>query len=251
MKHLFIFLSFFSVHLFAINIEVTISSNHDISQLDIENTIKMWKHRNLRIDTQEAKKLVLENRVLADTFIEKGYFSDIVASENKIVYEEKLADLLVKNELKKIDNDTIPLSYYEDNKHEFYLQEDIKFKVYAYKTFNEALACYEKNRENIKQLEKYAKETNATVEEHEMSLKNLHPQLQNLLIDFTSDSYITPPQKFFKNYIVFEVVKITQAHLQPFTEAKEGIIQKLEKRIMNNKRTELVEKYLYEQKAEK
>lgn len=246
MKYIFILLSFFSVHSFAINLEVTPSQSYDISQIDIENTVKLWQGRNLRIDAKEAKKLILENRVLADAFLKQGYFSDSVASENKIVYEEKLADLLVKNELKKIDNVDIPLSYYEDNKHEFYLKEDVHFKVYAYKTFEEALACYDANKNKIDQLERYAKETNASVEEHTISLKTLHPQLQNLLIDFTSGSYITPPQKFYTNYIVFEVVEIIKAHLQPFKEVEEKIRKKLKKRIMNEKRTELVKKYFQE-----
>jgi hypothetical protein len=245
MKSFFIFLSFFSVHLLALNIQVSESSNHNISSLDIEKTVALWQKRNLRIDDQEAKKLVLENRVLADAFLKNGNLNDAIKVENQIVYEEQLADIFVQNELKKIDNIEIPLSYYENNKHEFFVLADIKFKVYAFKAFEEALDCYNKNKNDISLLDAYATEHNTTVEEHTMSLKQLHPQLQNLLIDFETKGYIAPPQKFFTNYIVFEVVDIIKAHLQPFEEVKASIQTKLKKKIMNQKRDELLEQYLY------
>jgi hypothetical protein len=81
-----------------------------------------------------------------------------------------------------------------------------------------------------------------------MPLKNLHPDLKNMLKDNITTNYLLTPQYFKKNYIVLEVKKITDGTIAKFEDVRTEVRKKLEDKISLDVKKKLLKKYLPEDK---
>ncbi len=225
--------------------DVVLTSNIQLvpTQAEINQMQKLWESRRLKIDSNEAEKLVKENRILSNALLEDSKAFDTIKTETTIFLEEFLADKKVKEYLKKTPiNDKVTRSYYENNKVEFLQPSTITFRVYSFDQFDSALAFYSKVKNDPGTADIFVADNNISVDEQTMEYNKLHVQLQNLLIDKKSTGYFTPPQKFSKKYIVLKIVDLSSMMLIPYKEVKEEIKAKLYQKVINEKRNELIEK---------
>ncbi len=228
----------------ALDITVTPSKSSTISSHEAEYFRNILMKRHINIDPQEAKKVLKQNRVFADYFY-KTYGIEGKIEELRIVFEEKLTEELIKKEVEKVTiNDDVLLSFYKDNKDEYYKNKEIEFKIYNFKTFDAAYDFYKHCNNDSAKCASLSREQNISIVHKTLPLNNFNPQLQNLLVDNTRSHYIVAPQKFFKNYIILEVVKISDDGIMPYDEVKDIVKTDLQNKIKYETKKKLIEKLL-------
>lgn len=196
------------------------------------------------ISDENAKIAIKENRVLADVYMEKYGIPEVLKKEMQILLEEQLRQLLIDKEKAAIKvNDDVLLSYYKDNKHEFYKPDVITFNIYSFKNYDDAHTFYAANKDNYTNIQTYVKEHNVSKDSQTMPLRKLHKKLQALVKDSNSSRYIVPPEYFYKQYIVLDVVSMEPAQLMTFTEAKKRAKARLLSKINQETKAKLLEKY--------
>ncbi len=233
-----------STSLFALDITVTPSKTVTISSEEAEYFRNMLMKRHRNIDPDDAKKVLKENRVLADYFY-RTYGIENDLQELQILFEEKLRNKLIAKEVEKVSiNDDVLLSFYKDNKDEFYKAKEIEFKIYNFSTFNQAYTFYKNCQKDGIECSELALDDNITIVHKTLPLHNFNPQLKNLLKDEVSAGYSLPPQKFFKDYIVMEVVDIIDSGILPYEQVKERVKKDLQDKIKYDTKTKLIEQLM-------
>lgn len=238
-KFYFLFLiSYFS--LFALDITIAPSKTDTISKDEINTFINIIKKRKMNIDYDIAKEEVAKNRALADAYLEKSSNAKKRIQEGKLLFEEELKDLLVQEHLDKLKiSDEVLLSYYKTHKDDYYNLKEIIFNSYRFSTFEDAMKFYTLYNENISNIT----ETKIASQKSTLKLHNLSPQVKILLRNTKEENYITSPQKFSKNYIIFHVLSITPDGMAPFKEVENDIKSKLTKKMKRDTLDSLLQKY--------
>lgn len=227
-------------------IEITPNKNLNVTPDEAEQMRVLWEKRQFTIDQKESHKLVKENRVLANAFLENVKLTDKLKAEISIYTEEKLAEAMVKYTISKLNmNEDILRSYYEENKHEFFQTEDIHFNLFTFTTYDDALSFYQVNKDNLDNINPYILEHNITKIEDTVPTKGLHSEIKNILSSDKKTGYITPPEKFYKNYIVIEVIEYKNAHIATYESVKNDVKALLYKKINKDTRSKLLKEYLY------
>ncbi len=241
---LFFLLSAFAVNLGAIEIAFSPSRSVKANGDDIERFQSILRKRNMGMSDKSAKAAVEENRILADAYLKTYGIPDVVKKEMQILLEEQLRNLLIEKEKQSIDiSDDILLSYYKDNKSEFYKPDVITFNIYSFDNYDEAHAFYVDNKENYENMQRYVSEHNISKDSQKMPLRKLHKELQVLVKDTNSSRYIVPPEYFYKKYIILDVVGIEPSKLMTFTEAKQKVRTRLLSKINRDTKAKLLKKY--------
>jgi hypothetical protein len=228
----------------ALEITVKPSDSIKVDQVDVDRFQSMLKKRRMGMSDKSAKKAIKENRILANAYMKEYGLPDLLKIEMQIILEEKLRNTLIKKEKKKIDiSDDILLSYYKDNPEEFYQSEELTFNVYTFKQYDDAHEFYVHNKDAYSQIADYVAEHNVSNESHTMLKSKLHKELQPLLKDDNVTNYITPPEYFYKNYVILDVVSIQEAKIAPFETVKKRVRERLLSKITQETKDKLLEKY--------
>ncbi|MEA2111644.1 MAG: hypothetical protein U9P71_06300 [Campylobacterota bacterium] len=235
--------------LYGLNISYTKSTILEVTPQEVKHFSIILKKRGIKINQVQAKKAILENRVLADDYLMQFDISEDIANEFKLMLEEKLREMRIKEAKNAVNiSDDILLSYYKDNKDNYYKTSEIEFNVYTFSTFNKALEFYQKN--DLSKNKTIVSDNNITSTNEKMSINQLHPELLNLLKDETSFGYLVPPEKFFKNYIILEVVNIEKGHIELYENVKKAVRRDLEKKITKDITKKLLDKFNIEKNSE-
>ena len=234
----------FSLMLSAVELEFSLNNSIEATPEDIERFKVILQKRNMGISDKNAKIAIEENRVLADAYMKEYSIPDVLKKEMQILLEEQLRNMLIDKEKAKIEiNDDILLSYYKDNKHEFYKPDRITFNIYSFKNYDDAHTFYVSNKDQFQNIKQYVKEHNISKDSQTLPLKKLHKELQALVKDTNSSKYIVPPEYFYKKYIILDVEDIEKAKLMSFTEAKKRARTLLLNKINRDTKAKLLEQY--------
>ncbi len=233
-----------SLVLSAVEIEFSLSKHLEATPEDVERFKVILQKRNMGMSDKNAKIAIQENRLLANAYMKAYGIPEVLQKEMQILLEEQLRNMLIKKEKETIEiNDDVLRSYYKDNKHEFYKPDAITFNIYSFQNYDDAHAFYANNKDRYAHIKQYVKEHNVSVDSKTLPLRTLHKELQALLKDVNSTQYITPPEYFYKKYIVLDVVAIEKAALMPFSEAKKRAKTLLLNKINRDTKEQLLKKY--------
>lgn len=240
MKFILFLLSIYTISV--ADIQITKNNSYIPTNEEIHQTKIVWESRRLKIDEEEAKKLVIENRRLANAFLDSQAMDSSIGTELKIHIEELLADRMVKEYINKTPiDDKILKSYYEDNKIDFLKPSEVKLRIFNFSTFDKAFGFYDQIQNDIKKIDSIILENNITFDVHSSVYSQLNPQIINLIGEEPKEGFIAPPQKYFSQYIVLIVDRVDPLKLDNFENVKDRIAKLLKNKVFNSKRKELLE----------
>jgi len=201
----------------------------EISKKETEKIISMLKKQGFYIKEPDAKRVVYENRLLANEFLKNPKNRKIVEDtkeETRLQLEKKFADLLVKQHLDKIKlNDDITKSYYIKNRKKFEKNKEVSFDSYEFEDFEEAYKVFKGKTP--------AQEPKSATIPYE----NLHPLLKQ---SFERYKNTTPPIFINGRFYVFKNIKTTKK--SDYESVKEDIRAYLLNQTISKKRAELIKK---------
>jgi hypothetical protein len=231
-----IFLTAFVLFSLLQSAEVSIVPDKDssVSNEDIQHIQYYYKkYFNILLSEKGAKKIVKENRLLANAYLKKYGLSKNVKNLVRIVDEFILADQMVQ----KIQNNIkIPPkvlhTYYLDNIEKFKNDDLVKLKSFLFESPEEAISFYiESKNKPLEDIVKLAKRHNVkTIRDYqETTIGSLTPFLKNNLKK-GKQNYLLPPQ-LGSSYEVFYVIEYKSTNsYKPFEEVKEKIEKTLHKK---------------------
>ena len=203
------------------------------SQSDIRELNGYYhKYFNIRISPKGAKRLVKENRALANAYLRRYGLDPQVEDRLRVISEFVLADEMVQRIQRSIQiPPEVVHSYYLDHLDQFKRDDKVKMRSFLFKTPDDAMAFYMENKgeSSLKRLEEAAKKYSLeTLRDYkEAPLKALSPYLRSH-IKKGKKGYLLPPQLSPSRYEVFYVEEYKEEKgYKPFDEVKEEIEKQL------------------------
>ncbi|SMC10164.1 peptidyl-prolyl cis-trans isomerase [Nitratiruptor tergarcus] len=242
-------LLFLTSSLFAIEVDIKPDTPPiRVSKGDIF-TLKnyLFKKFRFRIKEKGARKVVLENRILANEYLKQGLLTPREKNRIKIELEIKLADNFVTHLQKSIKiSPEILKSYYYDHIKEYKKSDKVQIERIRFKSYQDALEFYKKVNQYPKDKDILLTQFKGKViyqgtVEKERLKTNIASFLQK-----GKEHYAIPPIVVRSDIIdVYYIEKyIPSQGYKPFEEVKEEIENKLHKQLFAKKRKEILEKYL-------
>lgn len=234
------------IFLMAITVEIKKDSTVEVKPSEINVMKKIWKRKGVAIEYDDAKKLILENRLLSNDFIKKYGIDSDYLMRLRLQAEEDLSKLLIKKTLDehKVD-DRVLKSYYIDKYKEFISDKKVHFKAFGFEDFDSAYNFYKKyknNIENINKLNIYAKENNITIVDKTLSENNINPQISPLFKK-SKEPVLLPPVFYGNKFYEIAILERIPAKKIPFEKAKNIIKEKLFAKRYNEIRNKLLKKH--------
>jgi predicted transcriptional regulator len=237
-------LLFLNVFLYAIEIDFIADKKIDVSQDEITQFKAQVLKQRIRIDDKEAKRVLMENRILANYYLKNEKVPQFFKLNLVHKTEKLLAKMLVDKYEEELElSDDILLSYYRAKKDEFYRQKQILLNVYKFKDFDSALEMYMAKRDKMDSLDSYAKEHEIKMIEQLLEVSNMHQQIRSNLRNLEDENYLVPPQKWADGYIVVHAVRFVEENYMPYEEIKEDIRERLIVQNRKNARRKLMQEY--------
>ena len=234
MKNFFL-ISLIISTLWAVKIEIVPDNNFSVLEEEIQNTIKKFlQERYIKIDRKVAEKIIKENRILSNNFIEEYSIPQDLIISFRLSLEENLANLYVKKKQKNIKiNKEMLESYYKTHPKLFQEDQKIHFTAYKFKSFKDALKFYQTHKIV----------SNALIEKKDVILKKskINPVIVSLF-EKVKEGEITPPVFYKRYYVVFKVKTIEPSKQLSFEESKEKIRNILLQKIFLRTKKELLNK---------
>lgn len=228
---IFSIICIFSTLGLALEIKIYPSSKIHPTQEEISVLQNMLKQRGVTIkDKETIKKRIQENRILANTYLQKYGIPKKLKLSHKLDMEEEIADLFIHKNIQLKLNDQILRSYYTMHQKRFYTPKRLSLILYEFKNFHQALQAYK--AKNFKTLKSHE----IILEINQLSLY-IRPFFENL-----QEGEITPPLYFKGRFIVFKVKKIIPKKLKPFEDVKQEIKQILIDKAYATYRKQLLQK---------
>jgi len=244
MRSLVVVLFLFSFS-FAIEVSLMEDTNITVDKDDIQGIRNLFVQKyNFHItDTKGAKRIVRENRLLANQFLKEGLFKK---KKKEIILE--IEDMLAKRYIKHLQNktkisDKIAKSYYLDNIQKYKKLSKVTMVRYRFDNFDDAYGFYkESNTTSIDALKKkYKPNDQLTIEKEVDKL----PKFIQGFVESDKESYALPPFVVSKGKIdVFYVQKYhpSDGGYIPFEEVKDRIKRELHKQTFSKERKKILEK---------
>ena len=136
---------FFILSTYAVQIEVSSDTQIKVTpnELSIYKKYIKEKYHYIITDDKGARKLLEENKKLANAFIKSKYFNTSERLYLKIMIEDYLADRYVKKLQQSIKiPKKVVFSYYLDNKEKFKQKDKVYIIGYAFKNYKNAMEFY-------------------------------------------------------------------------------------------------------------
>ena len=240
------------VYINAIEIQLSPDKKIDVSQEDLMNykNYMKQKYNYIITDNKGAKKLIRENRILANEFLKNQQYLRKNRNYIKIMLEDYLADKYVQNIQHSIKiPKKVLYSYYLDNKEKFKKKPKVKIERFRFSSYDKAMKFYQEAR-NIstpKIIETKAIQYGAQKKDYGWkSAASLKKRFLSFIKKNKKD-YLTPPFVYTANsvnvyyikdyrsgegYLPFEKVKKQIEKIlynQTFEKVREDILKRYEK----------------------
>ena len=234
----FMLLCIISFSLFAIQIEIfPDKDSKNVSSEEISTLISNMASKGIVIDKQNAKKYILENRLLANTFLKqhKKVPKNILTNE-KLHFEKTLADAYIKEYQRKIRlSDDVLKSYYLTHKKDFFTIRKISFVPFYFDNFDKANDFYQKNKKN-KHLQ--------IPKDHQifsLTTDRIDPLVFEV-IEKNKPNKLTPPFFYHGRYVVLYIQQDIPSKQILYKDAKESIRKILLQKTAVRAKKELLKK---------
>ncbi len=222
---------------YGIQLHISPDRNISIQQEDID-ALKYFTKEKYRfiMNNEGAKKIVKENRILANAYIKEGLLTPFQQKVLLIETEKNLADQYVKHLQQTVQiPEKVLKSYYFDNLEKFKELPQVKLMRYRFKTYKDAIAFYMKKRKNIK----FNK-----MKESWKSLNKIKEPYRSIFLVTKKGQYtpvfVVGKDKFDIFYI--EDKKEGKGYL-PFEKVKKDIAKFLYAKTFNRARAKVLEQY--------
>ena len=230
---------------YAIEVKLLQDSNITVDNDDVRAIRNFFVQKyNFHItDTRGAKKIVEENRILANQFLKEGLFQ-----KNKKSIQIEIEDMLAKRYVKDLQNrtkisDKVAKSYYLDNIQKYKKPPKVSIVSYRFEDIDNAYRFYkESNTTSIDLLvKKYKPIKQMEIEKKEI---NALPKSIRDFIDPDKNSYTLPPFVISKGKVdVFYIKEYYPADgYIPFEDVKNQIKNSLHKQTFAKERKKILEK---------
>lgn len=210
----------------AVDISV-VPSGDNVTQQERQTYIAdLKKRRRIVIDDKEAKRVLSENRMLANAWLKTHTLkaSDLYNTRHSL--EAKFANALIDEAQDKIKtNDDVLKSYYVVHQSEFTYGDLVDFTAFSFKDFDAAYDFYKQNAASPVKADAAAKE--AKIEQRSKTQyprERLDPVLNNVIgDDVFEEPYLTIPVKFKKEFLVLRIDGYVKDAPVPYEKAKKRI----------------------------
>ena len=231
----------------AIEINIQPDKKIDISNADI-NALKRYLLRkfHFHISPEGAKKIVKENRVLANEYLKKGLLTPTEKERLKIELETRFADEFVEHMQRtiKIPEETLK-SYYYDHIKDFKNSDQANLVRYRFKDYKNALAFYEAAKKNEDTIDRLLKKYGGKeMFKGEIHVEKLREPLRSFVKNSAPKSFI-PPIALRADAVDVYLIRSYKKNpkYKPFKEVKDKIEDILYKQTFKKERDKIIEKY--------
>jgi len=211
--------------LFAVEINISTAKDINVTNSQIEQLTLSLKEKRFMIEKESAKKLIYENRLIANDFLEKNKIPQNLQDKITLFIEDELAKLATQKEqdLYKIDNEIIE-SYYKTHKNDFQKDRTFEVKSYIFETFNDANDFYVKHKSNPSNAQQYSKEHNITSISDKLEFNKIYPLIkQNIKLNDEKD-YLIHPLNFKTKFTVTHIIDFEEKGFRDLKDVKETIV---------------------------
>lgn len=226
--------------LLGVNINI-VEDNNTVNSLEIEVLQSIYMKKHIKINDENSKKIIFENRLLSNEFLNQYGFDEQKLIRLRIELEKKVSnELILKNENLNDLNDSILKSYYLDHLKDFEKPEIVEASFYKFENYLDAVKFYEKKHLD---LDYNNEDINMTRVDNNISLEMTQVQLR-YMIRHTSEilPYVLTPQFYFDHYTVVLIRDIHSAGIYDFEMVKKNIIKSIHEKSLINTREKLLEK---------
>jgi len=250
-KYITILLLFF-IYVNAIEVNLLPDKEIKVSQHDVNRYKSYVKQKYNYVITNDkgARKIVKENRILANEFLKNPRYLKSVKTDITIMLEDYLADRYVQNMQHSIKiPKKVLYSYYLDHKDKFRRQPEVNIVRYRFSSYDDALKFYQESKDIADPKKVEAKAIQYGAKKRDYGWKSITVLKKRLLsfIKKGAKDYLTPPivnnannfniyyikdYRSVDGYIPFEKVKGKIEKIlynQTFEKAREKILERYAK----------------------
>lgn len=231
--------------LYAIELNITTSKDINASKEEIKATIDQYMQNHVKIEYQDAKKVVEDNRIMSDIYIKKNPLDDYAKSTILLRIEEFFAGKFIANlQQKESLSDDILKSYYIENTEEFKEPAYLKMKFFTSNNYETIYKLYSKIKEN-KSIpnRKFLKENNISARDVNASITQLRRDIVDMLPSKDMNGFFTTPEFFTDHYTLIYILESKEEKIKSYSMVKNDIKHKLLLKTFKRKRNEFIKKY--------
>ncbi len=246
----FILFGLLAIFSFAIevNIKVDKKPSQEVSQEEI-NAIQDYFYElyHFHMSEKGAKKLIQENRALANEYLKKHKLSSYDKNRIRVTTELYLANKFVKQIQNSVKlSDDVLRSYYIDNKDKYLQPNTVDFVAFIFDTPEDAIKFYEENKKSdLKKLKDIAKKDKIIIKEYKKRpLKQLKISLRYLINKYQHG--LLPPLIGEKSSVIYVENLDRKKRYKPYSEVKKEIEKILKNKKFLEERKKILKKYYNE-----
>lgn len=212
--------------LLAVEINISTTKDTNVTNSQIEQLTLSLKEKRFMIEKESAKKLIYENRLIANNFLEQNKIPQSLQDKIILFTEDELTKLATQKEQEsfKINNEVIE-SYYKTHKNDFKKDRTFEVTSYIFETFDEANDFYAKHKTNPSNAQQYAKEHNITSISDKLEFNKIYSLIKlNIKLNDEKD-YLIHPLNFKTKFTVTHIIDFEEKGFKELGEVKEVIVK--------------------------
>ena len=240
----FLLISATTIFLSAVEVDIKADKKIIVDADETGTLINMGQSENIQIDKKDAKRLIEENRKIADLFLLEAHLPQPYLTSLRLNVEKQLANMMTKQYSEKFElSDEVLRSYYLAEKDKFYKEKQIQIEVLKFSDFETALQAYRACEKSPESSGAYAEKQGIEVIKQSVDVHNLHVQLKSQLRENDESNYLLPPQVWGDGFIVVRIAGYIQKGYRPYDTVKDEIREKLVVENDRNARKALLKEY--------
>jgi hypothetical protein len=249
-----ILLSLLSSTLYAIEIQIKPDDKITVSTGDV-NALKSYLKKKYRFHISEkgAKKVVKENRILANEYLRQGLFRNDEKKRLQIEIETRFADEFVEHLQRKIKiSPEVVKSYYYDHLDEYKESDEVGLERFRFKNFQDAMKFYEEASSQPDERERILSKYNGKkIYKGEVKKERLRESISSFITKDAVGTFLPPMIGRADAVDVYYVYSYRPAKgHKPFEKVKKEIEDLLYKKTFAKEREKILSKYLQEEDGE-
>lgn len=224
-------ITFITLQVFCLEITLSPSKRKETTKEEIQIYLNNLQRKGIIIkDKEKVKKRIIEDRILADKYIQNQTTPSRIIISYKHQLEQELADLYIRKKMeKKISNKEIK-SYYIMHRNQFKEPKKLSLILYDFKDYNEAVKAYQKKNFYGYKPKKI-----------KISINKIVSYLRPIFYKLKKGD-ITPPIYFRGKFIIFKVENIENSKIKPLQKVENEIRKILLKKAYTTYRKQVLEK---------
>jgi hypothetical protein len=227
--------------LYAINITITqTDALSKPTKGEIDAIKAIYINNNIGIDTNKAKELITENRILAKEYLRSHEMPEVFKENILLSAEKQLADKMVALIQKdiKIDEEVLN-SYYIAHKKDFIHAEIVDICIIQFDSFKEASTFYFQNQNDFKNIQQHCLDDNSTTRKT-LAIDSLHQSLKEQILFSDKEELLLTPQFFKDHYSLVYSRVVEYPGYTPFEKVKDEIKYILHQQTFNKRKQEIL-----------